>query len=174
MAALNFPNNPEDGQLYPDPAIPGAVQYVWSEIKGTWLAVFQGIDRISGNEPIIVAGARNQPVISILQATEQYGGYMSAADKIKLDALPDPTEPSPAPLVWKRLDDISPLFNGANVSFPMTSGGVPVTPQSASYLMIAVGGVVLSPDEGFYTIGSNLILSTAPRSGTSFSGTALV
>lgn len=174
MAALNFPSNPEDGQLYPDPAPPGVVQYTWSEAKGTWLAVFQGLRSLSGNFPIIVAGPQNEPVIEIVASTPTTNGYMSAAQAAKLAALPDPTEPSPVPLTWVRLDNIAPLFNGISVSFPMTVNGELVTPQSASYLMVAINGEVLTADTQYYTIGSNLILSTAPQSGATFSGTALI
>ena len=174
MAAFNFPSNPEDGELYPNPAPPGVVQYTWNEAKGTWLAVFQGLRSLSGNSPIVVAGPQNEPIIEIVASTPTNNGYMSAEQAAKLAALPDPTEPSPVPLTWVRLDDIAPLFNGVSVSFPMTVEGSLVTPRSASYLMIAINGEVLTADTQYYTIGSDLILSTAPQSGATFSGTALI
>jgi hypothetical protein len=85
MAALNFPANPVDGELYPDPALPGVTQYIYSSDKGTWLTVFRGVARVDGEAPIFVKGNPKNPLISIAPATQTTAGSMSAADKKKLD-----------------------------------------------------------------------------------------
>jgi len=85
--ALNFPSNPVNGQLYPDPAVTGATQYVWIADKGTWLTVFKGVEKVLGNEPIVIIGAPTAPTVTITDATPTASGSMSAADKIKLDSL---------------------------------------------------------------------------------------
>lgn len=87
MAVLNFPSNPFDGQLYPDPAVPGAQQYVWNEGKGTWLTVFKGVEQVLARNPLFISGEPSAPIVNINEVTTTQGGYMSAADKIKLDAL---------------------------------------------------------------------------------------
>lgn len=88
--ALNFPSNPVDGQLYPNPAVPGAQQYIYNSEKGTWLTVFKGVERVSANSPLFTTGSQNSPTINILPATPTEGGFMTAADKAKLDDL-DPS-----------------------------------------------------------------------------------
>lgn len=85
--ALNFPSNPVDGQLYPDPAVTGATQYVWIADKGTWLTVFKGVEKVLGNQPIVIIGAPTAPTVTITDATPTASGSMSAADKAKLDSL---------------------------------------------------------------------------------------
>ena len=84
---LNFPTNPQDGELFPNPAIPGSIQYVWSSTKGAWLTVNQGVQRVSGESPIVIQGSDQVPIVSITPATPAEAGSMSAADKKKLDTL---------------------------------------------------------------------------------------
>jgi hypothetical protein len=91
MAALNFPANPTDGQLYPDPAQPGVTQYIYNDTKGTWLTVFRGVETVTGVNPILVGGTTNNPAVSIRPSSQTQAGSMSAADKTKLDNL----NPSP-------------------------------------------------------------------------------
>lgn len=85
--ALDFPSNPVDGQYYPDPPQPGVTQYQWSSDKQTWLTVFAGITRVTGKTPITVTGSPSEPVVGIQPATTSQDGYMSAADKRKLNEL---------------------------------------------------------------------------------------
>jgi hypothetical protein len=86
--ALNFPTNPVDGQLYPDPAVEGATQYIYSSSKGTWLTVFRGVARVQALAPIFTTGTTSNPIINISPATTAQSGSLSAADKAKLDAIP--------------------------------------------------------------------------------------
>lgn len=85
--ALNFPSNPVDGQLYPNPPIPGAQQYVYNSGKGTWLTVFKGVERVAAKSPLFTTGSPSTPTIEINPASTSEGGYMTAADKVKLDGL---------------------------------------------------------------------------------------
>jgi hypothetical protein len=86
--ALDFPPNPVDGQLYPNPPIPGAQQYQWSSTKGTWLTVFQGINSIGAAEPVFLSGPPSDPTINVRPATDTQSGYISALDKQKLNSIP--------------------------------------------------------------------------------------
>lgn len=86
--ALNFPSNPIDGQVYPDPAEPGVQQYVWNSAKGTWLTVLKGILGLAAEQPLFLSGPEQNPVINIRPATPTESGYLSAVDKRKLDSVP--------------------------------------------------------------------------------------
>jgi len=87
--AYIFPVNPADGQLYPVPAIPGSLQYQWNQSLGVWLIYSPlGVQSVSGILPIVVSDGTNNAVVSILPATLNNAGSMSADDKAKLDAIP--------------------------------------------------------------------------------------
>lgn len=88
MAALNFPSNPVDGQIYPDPPQPGVQQYQYNATKGTWLTVFRGVDSVTGTLPIFIDGSATSPNVNIRPATITSAGSLSAADKAKLDLIP--------------------------------------------------------------------------------------
>lgn len=87
--AYIFPINPYDGELYPVPAIPGALQYQWNAALNVWL-IFSplGVQSVSGQLPIVVNNGTSDAVVSILPATINTAGSMSPADKAKLDAIP--------------------------------------------------------------------------------------
>jgi hypothetical protein len=87
--ALIFPINPVDGQLYPVPAQPGSLQYQWSAALKVWL-IFSplGVQSVTGVLPIVVNNGTDDAVVSILPATINTPGSMSAEDKLKLDNLP--------------------------------------------------------------------------------------
>jgi hypothetical protein len=84
----NFPNNPFDGQLYPDPPVPGTFQYQWVQGKGVWVLSNAGVIQVLGNDPIVVTGTASVPVVNIRPATTSAAGSLSAADKQKLDSIP--------------------------------------------------------------------------------------
>ena len=88
--AYIFPVNPFDGQLYPVPAIPGALQYIWNEELKVWLIYSPlGVQSVTGLLPIIVSNGTDDAVVSIRTATPNTDGSMSAADKAKLDNIPE-------------------------------------------------------------------------------------
>jgi hypothetical protein len=84
----NFPDQPFDGQLYPQPAVPGTFQYKWSQEKGVWVLISGAVLQVLGNDPIVVTGTNAVPVVNIRPATETQAGSMSAADKRKVDSIP--------------------------------------------------------------------------------------
>jgi hypothetical protein len=87
--AYIFPVNPTDGQLYPVPAQPGALQYQWNASVNAWL-IFSplGVQSVTGLLPIVVSNGTDDAVVSILPATLNTAGSMSADDKFKLDNIP--------------------------------------------------------------------------------------
>ena len=73
----------------------------------------------------------------------------------------------------KTLDDISASFDGVTQTFALTSNGSPIDPASPQSLIINLGGVIQDPTDDYSVSGSNLIFSTAPVNGLSFSGVSL-
>jgi hypothetical protein len=71
------------------------------------------------------------------------------------------------------LDDISSSFDDVTVQFPITSNSTSISPANAQQLRIVLGGVVQDPSDDYSISGSNLVFSTAPASGLSFSGVSL-
>ena len=148
--ALNFPNTPFDGQVYPDPPIPGAQQYVWNSEKGTWLTVFNGVQSINALSPLFTVGTASNPAIGIFPATATDPGFLSAADKRKLDALP--------PVVGS----VSSITAGAGLGAPASSGQVITTEGTLNLLPAttsSIGGI--RPVSGL-TVDPTGALSLAP------------
>lgn len=85
--AFNFPSNPQDGQFYPDPPIPGAQQYIYNGTKEVWLTTLRGVAQVFAEKPIFITGTEEAPIINISPATPEEAGSMSAADKDKLDQI---------------------------------------------------------------------------------------
>ena len=73
----------------------------------------------------------------------------------------------------KVLDDISGSFTGIAFTFALTSSSVSIAPLNAQSLIINLGGVIQDPTDDYSVTGSNIIFSTAPTSGLSFSGISL-
>jgi hypothetical protein len=73
----------------------------------------------------------------------------------------------------KTLDDISASFNSSTTIFPLTSSGNAITPPTPQSLIINLGGVVQDPTDDYSVSGSNIVFTTAPTSGLSFSGVSL-
>jgi len=73
----------------------------------------------------------------------------------------------------KILDDISSSFNGITTSFALTSSSAAVNPPSAQTLVINLGGVIQDPSDDYYISSSNIVFTTAPATGLSFSGISL-
>lgn len=77
------------------------------------------------------------------------------------------------------IDSISSSFNGTTTSFPLRVNGVtPVPfPLNEQNVLISVGGVPQKPDasgaEGFKFSGSNIVFSSAPKTGEAFWGVVL-
>jgi hypothetical protein len=77
------------------------------------------------------------------------------------------------------IDSLTASFNGTTTSFPLRVNGItPVPfPVNEQNVLISVGGVPQKPDptgaEGFRFSGSNIIFSSAPKTGEAFWGVVL-
>jgi parallel beta-helix repeat protein len=75
MAQLNFPDNPLDGQLYPNPCPTGVTQYRWESSSGIW--------RIVGVATGVVPGTYGDNV-TVGQFTVNVGGEITFAQNIPI------------------------------------------------------------------------------------------
>lgn len=73
----------------------------------------------------------------------------------------------------KRIDDISSSFNGILTSFALTSNSSAVTPTNNQSLVVNLGGVIQDPADDYTITNNNIVFSTAPVSGLSFSAILL-
>ena len=73
----------------------------------------------------------------------------------------------------KRIDDISSSFNGILTSFALTSNSSVVTPTNNQSLVVNLGGVIQDPTDDYTITNNNIVFSTAPVSGLSFSAILL-
>jgi hypothetical protein len=71
------------------------------------------------------------------------------------------------------LDDISGSFNGVDFIFALTSNSNAITPINSQSLIINLGGVIQDPSDDYSVSGSNIIFSTPPTEGLTFSGVLL-
>jgi hypothetical protein len=88
MAALNFPSNPTDGQLYPDPALPGQQQYIYSSAKSTWQTLARSVTKVFGVTPVVIKGTEQAPIVTVNQASSTQSGYISSTDFSKIQTIP--------------------------------------------------------------------------------------
>lgn len=70
------------------------------------------------------------------------------------------------------LDDISSGFDGSEVTFNLTSGGVAITPQTDANALISISGVV-QYTSAYSISGSQITFTSAPQSSDNFSGRVL-
>ena len=70
------------------------------------------------------------------------------------------------------LDDISSGFNGSEVTFSLSSGGVAVVPQTDANALISISGIV-QYTSAYSISGSQITFSSAPLSTDTFSGRVL-
>jgi len=75
MAQLNFPDNPINGQLYPNPCPPGTTQYRWDQSVGIW--------RIVGVATEIVPGTYGDEV-TVGQFTVDVTGRLTDANNVRI------------------------------------------------------------------------------------------
>ena len=154
--AYIFPINPVDGQLYPNPAIAGSLQYVWSAGQKSWLIYSPlGVQSVSGNLPIVVTNNTSNPVVSILPATVSTPGTLSPEDKIKLDNLPSAFGSVTSVAAGSGL--VTDLPSNAPIT---SSGTIRLLPPSGA----AIGGVKAGAN---VTIGPDGTISVPPGTVTS-------
>lgn len=165
----NFPDQPFDGQLYPNPAIPGTFQYKWIASKGVWVLVSGAVLQVLGNEPIVITGTASVPVVNIRPATIDHAGSLSAEDKAKIDSIPSTGVGS-----VKRINTGVGLSGGPIVN----TGTIELLPPSGPNIggVKAGAGVTILPDgtlEAFsgvvsITAGVGLGGGTITSAGTIF------
>lgn len=150
--ALDFPPNPIDGQLYPDPPEVGVQQYVWSSDKGTWLTVFKGLTDLTAELPLFLSGPETSPTINIRPATPTQSGYLSADDQRKIDTIPD------------VVGTVTSVQAGTGLGAPTT--GDEITSEGTINLLPAnpttIGGV--KPGEGLSVDGTGIMGLRPPSS----------
>jgi hypothetical protein len=71
------------------------------------------------------------------------------------------------------IDDISASFNNSTQSFPLTSNTVALSPVNVQQLEINLGGVIQAAGIDYTISGSNIVFTTAPTQGLTFSGKIL-
>ena len=71
------------------------------------------------------------------------------------------------------LDDISGSFNGSQSTFALTSSTISLSPPNPQSVIVNLGGVVQDPSDDYTISGSNIIFSTPPTGGLTFSGVVL-
>lgn len=64
--------------------------------------------------------------------------------------------------IVQRLDDISPLFDGERISFPLSVAQEPVS-AAANQLMIVLNGVVQNPENSYTIQGSSIVFAEPPQ-----------
>ena len=160
--AYIFPIDPIDGQLYPAPAIPGSLQYIWNAGQNAWLIYSPlGVQSVSGQLPIVVTNNNDNPVVSILPATVTTAGSLSPTDKAKIDNLPTSfgsvtqvaagrglvtSQPGNAPITTTGTIDLLPPAGS-------TIGGV----KAGDNVTIAVDGTISSTGGTVTSINLSLI-----------------
>jgi hypothetical protein len=72
------------------------------------------------------------------------------------------------PVEVYSLDDIAPLFNGAQKTFPLTAGGAPLNPAvvSTENLFISLGGAIQLPTTSYTVTGNLITFVEAPATNT--------
>ena len=73
----------------------------------------------------------------------------------------------------KIIDDISSLFNGIDTSFTISSSAEFIHVESSKLIRLNLGGVIQDPSSDYSVSGSNLVFSTPPAAGLSFSAIVL-
>jgi hypothetical protein len=139
MAAFNFPANPTDGQLYPDPALPGQQQYVYSSAKSTWQTVSRAVAQVFGQSPVVIKGSQQAPIVTVNQASDTQAGYITPSDFARIQEIPD-TPGTVTEIVAGVGLDVTPAFGDDEVGVGesiTTKGTLNVIPATRTTL----GGV---------------------------------
>jgi len=153
MAKLQFPNNPINGQIYPNPALQGAAQWQWNAFEKLWkeIPLYVRIDQASFNSYNWPAGSGS----SGQQLTTTTNGVLIWGDTI-LTAL-----------------GVLEAFDGTRKDFTITRFGdpVPVTLTYPENIIVFLGGVPQIPGaSNAFTIKNNKTISftEAPQANSTF------
>jgi hypothetical protein len=154
MAALNFPANPTDLQIYPTTAQQGVGQWQWRATTQTWEAlpfymqVRQG-DYNSYNWPNTAGGVGNQ------LTTDGTGGlsWFTAGSTPQFQLL-----------------GLLEAFDGTNVAFTLVQLGtsIPFTPVPSTNIAVFLGGVPQVPIAAYSVFANTITFTEAPLPGATF------
>jgi len=70
----------------------------------------------------------------------------------------------------RKLDDISGSFDNSTTTFALAVSGTALSPANAQQLEINLGGVIQAAGSDYTIDGSNIVFTTAPNTGVTFSG----
>ena len=70
----------------------------------------------------------------------------------------------------RKLDDISGSFDNTTTTFALAVSGTALSPANAQQLEINLGGVIQAAGTDYTIDGSNIVFTTAPNTGVTFSG----
>lgn len=80
---------------------------------------------------------------------------------------------SPSYGLYKKLDSISPGFNGVTTTFNLAVASTPVTAGTAQNLLVSISGVLQEPGSAYTVSGTTITFSEAPLSTDTFFGVLL-
>jgi hypothetical protein len=175
----NFPDQPFDGQLYPNPPIPGTFQYKWIADRQVWILVSGGVSQVLGNAPIIVTGTASVPTINIRPASTTQSGSLSAEDKAKIDKIPTipgsvirvntGTGLTGGPIVQEGTITLLPP-NGPNIGGVKAGAGVVILADGTLESSAGVTEVIAGVGLGGGTITSTGTIFLRPPTGGQIGG----
>jgi hypothetical protein len=71
---------------------------------------------------------------------------------------------------YRKMDDLTPQFNGLLTTFNITVGGQAVTPPTAYAMIVVLNGEMLNPDIDFSISGPTISFANPPAFLTPFFG----
>lgn len=71
---------------------------------------------------------------------------------------------------YRKMDDLTPQFDGSQQTFNITVGGQAVTPPTAYAMMVVLAGQVQNPDVEFSISGPTITFTNPPAPLTAFFG----
>jgi hypothetical protein len=154
MAALNFPANPTDLQIFPLPAVQGVGQWQWHATTETWEAlpfymqVREG-DYNNYNWPNTAGGAGNQLTTNGAGALS----WFTAGSTPQFQLL-----------------GVLEAFDGLNAAFTLVQLGTtfPFTPVPSTNIAVFLGGVPQVPIAAYDVSTNTIIFTEAPLPGSTF------
>jgi hypothetical protein len=71
---------------------------------------------------------------------------------------------------YRKMDDLTPQFDGLETTFNITVGGIAVAPPTAYAMMVVLAGNILNPDIDFSISASTISFANPPAPLTTFFG----
>jgi hypothetical protein len=154
--AIVFPAAPTVGQRYPaNPGTPGVSQWGWDGSKWVAISTFLKLNNQAAYNSYVWPNTK--------APTDGFQITDNLADGVLSWEIPG------GPFIY--IDDISAAFNGTQVLFQLTQGGVNYIPDPLTNIIIVLGGIVQTPGTSYVidTFGQ-ITFSQAPATGAAFVG----